>query len=105
MLHEELFANAKNDVFGAPPDCHKALIGYKMAINYFECLVKEAEPVLQQIEAPRHTLSLYLKNSFRFSDYAALRNFPPETIAAIEEAANNFRVRYEPLLRKHKVAW
>ncbi len=104
MIKEELFAHAKEDVFGIPPDCRKALIGYNMAINYFEYLVEEAEPVLQQIEAPRHTLRMYLENGFRFSDYAALRNFPPETIQAIEDATNNFRERYEPLLRKLKAA-
>ena len=100
MKNEALFAHANETVFGSPPECQKALVGYNMSISYFHHLIREAEPVLQMVEMPRNSLATYLENGFQFSDYATFRSFPPETIKAIEECTKNFRERYEPLLRK-----
>lgn len=98
MYNHELFAQAKETIFGHPPQCRIALIGYNVAVNYYSSLIVEAEPVLQKIAPPKRHFYTYLKNAFEFSSYGAFRQFPAESLAALKQCADNFRARYEPLL-------
>ena len=100
MNKEDLFASAKQTVLGDPPTCKVALIGYNIANNYFGNLIVEAESVLQKIEMPRMSLTIYLTKAFEFSAYGGFKQFPPETQTVIVQCTNNFRARYEPLLKQ-----
>ena len=100
MNKEDLFAQAKAVIFGNPPECRIALIGYNVAVNYYSSLIAEAEPVLQDIEKPTRHFRTYLQNAFEFSSYGAFRQFPKESFIALKDCAENFRTRYEPLLER-----
>jgi hypothetical protein len=98
MYKQELFAKAKESIFGQPPECRLAQIGYNIAVSYYSILIAEAEPVLQKLEKPRTHFQIYLKNALEFSSYGAFRQFPPESLAVLNRCSENFRTRYEPLL-------
>ena len=100
MNKEDLFASAKQTVLGQPPACKIALIGYNIANNYFGNLIIEAESVLQKIEMPRTNLVIYLSKAFEFSSYGGFKQFPIETQTVISQCTDNFRTRYEPLLKQ-----
>lgn len=97
---EETFAQAKAIIFGPPPDCRIALIGYNIAVNYYSNLIDEAEPVLQEQAQPALYFKTYLENAFQFASYGAFRQFPAESFNALKQCADNFRARYEPLLQR-----
>lgn len=98
MYNQDLFAQAKEIIFGHPPQCRIALVGYNVAVNYYSSLIAEAEPVLQNMAPPRLHFYTYLKNAFEFTSYGAFLRFPPESLATLKRCADNFRARYEPLL-------
>ncbi len=100
MKVEDLFASAREAVLGNPPSCAIAMIGYNMSSNYFGNLIEEAESVLQNIKMPRDSLPLYLDQAFQFSSYGMFRQFPKEAQNIIISATDNFRARYEPLLKR-----
>ncbi len=100
MQKQDLFAQAKETIFGCPPKCRIALIGYNVAVNYFSSLIAEAEPVLQDIVPPQRNFQTYMRNAFEFSSYGAFRQFPAESLAMLRQCADNFRARYEPLLER-----
>lgn len=100
MQKQDLFAQAKETIFGRPPQCRIALIGYNVAVNYYTSLITEAEPVLQDIVPPQRHFQTYMRNAFEFSSYGAFRQFPAESLAALKQCAENFRTRYEPLLER-----
>lgn len=98
MQKQDLFAQAKEKIFGHPPKCRIALIGYNVAVNYYSSLIAEAEPVLQKIAMPQRHFPTYMRNAFEFSSYGAFRQYPAESLATLRQCADNFRARYEPLL-------
>ncbi len=98
MQKEQLFADAKKSIFGEPPTCQFAIVGYNMAVNYYGSLVAEAEAAIENpIHAPSH-LPLVLRNAFEFSSYAAIQTLPKKTLHALKVCAENFKARYEPLV-------
>lgn len=100
MKKEELFAMAKEAIFGKPPEEGEKLIGYNVAVSYFGILVKPAETALLDLGMMEPGLPTYLKNAFEFSSYEPLRHFSPEARNMIKQCASNFKERYEPLLEK-----
>lgn len=100
MYDKDLFAGAKKTIIGSPPQNGLEMIGYRIASNYFEPLIDEAEPILLGLEVPRKSFDLYLKNAFDFSSYSGFGNFPPETRNIITSCTTRFRKRYEPLFNK-----
>jgi hypothetical protein len=100
MTKEELFANAKEAVFGPIPSCKMARIGRNMAISYFDTIIEDAEAVMLDMRVPHGGFDVMLLNAFNFYKDAALSAFPDETKAAIKACNDNFRSRYEPLLEE-----
>lgn len=100
MKKEELFAAAKNEIFGEVPSCPMAQVGRNMAINYFGKLIEDAEAVMLDMRVPHNGLDIALNNAFGFASDSALSAFPDETKKALQECADNFRSRYEPLLKE-----
>jgi hypothetical protein len=100
MNKEELFAAAKTEIFGEIPHCPMAQVGRNMAINYFSPLILEAESVMLDMRVPHSGLDVMLKNAFSFSNEVVLTAFPDETKEALKLCADNFRSRYEPLLKE-----
>lgn len=99
MYKQEMFAKAKESIFGQPPECRLARIGYNIAVSYYSILIDEAEPILQNLEPPKKHFRVYLKNAMLFSSYGAFRQFPPESLAALRRCSDNFCNRYGPLLK------
>ena len=97
MRKEELFANAKAAIFGPEPSCKMAQVGRNMAVSYFSPIIEDAEAVLLDMRVPHIGFETALQNAFTFSSD---ERFPEETQAAVQECADNFRSRYEPLLEE-----
>ena len=98
MQKEQLFAEAKKSIFGEPPACEFAIVGYNMAVSYYGGLIPDAEAAMTNpIEAPAH-LPLVLRNAFEFSSYEAIQIFPMKTLEALKRCADNFKTRYQPLV-------
>lgn len=100
MTKEELFAIAKEDVFGPQPSCKKAIIGYNMAVSYFGPILIDAESVLLDMRKPHDGLAKSIENAFQFSQEKVIQSFPDETKKVISRCTRNFRTRYEPLLKE-----
>lgn len=100
MTREELFANAKEAVFGPIPSCKMARIGRNMAISYFDAIIEDAEAVMLDMRMPHNGLYVTLEKAFKFYNDLAMTAFPDETKAAIKACNDNFRARYTPLLQE-----
>jgi len=103
MKKEELFAAAKKEIFGEIPRCPMAQVGRNMAINYFGKLIEDAEAVMLDMRMPHSGFDIMLNNAFTFSNDSVLRAFPDETKDALRWCADNFRSRYEPLLKELEI--
>lgn len=97
MLNDDFLAQARQAVFGEPPCCRKALVGYHVSVNYFDYILIEAEAVLLKLQMPRHTLPICLRHAFDFPSHPSFAHFPRETVKVIEDCANRFRQRYARL--------
>ena len=100
MTKEELFANAKEAVFGPVPMCKMALIGRNMAISYYDTIIEDAEAVMLDMRMPHGGFDIMLRKAFNFYNDLAQSAFPEETKAAIKACNDNFRARYNPLLEE-----
>lgn len=100
MTKEELFANAKEAVFGPAPSCKMACIGRNMAVSYFGPIIEDAEAVLLDMRVPHIGFETALQNAFTFANDAVLKPFPAQAREAVQACADNFRARYEPLLKE-----
>lgn len=100
MITEELFAAAKQEIFGEEPDCAMERLGRRVAISYFSTVIRDAEPVRLDLCVPHSELATLISNAFTFSGETVLDTFPVAAKAAIDQCAKNFRTRYEPLLEE-----
>ncbi len=100
MDKEELFAAAKQEIFGEKPTCSLARIGYDMAVRYYGTIVPAAESALLEIAMPTDTLRTELKNASNFVRDVDIDAFMPETKEALVLCAENFNARYAPLLEE-----
>ena len=100
MDKEELFALAKQEIFGEEPTCSLARIGYDMAVRYYGTIVPAAESALLEIAMPTDTLRTELSNATKFVEDVPIHAFLPETKEALERCASNFNARYAPLLEQ-----
>lgn len=100
MDKEELFAAAKLDIFGETPECPMAKIGRRMAMGYFMPVLHDAESVMLDMRVPHDSLVTTLQNAFTFSQESSFEAFPEKTKAALDECAEKFKARYEPLLQE-----
>lgn len=100
MTKEELFANAKEAVFGPVPACKMARIGRNMAISYYGTIIEDAEAVMLDMRMPHNGFDITLQKAFKFYSDLAMTAFPDETKAAIKACNDNFRARYKELLEE-----
>ncbi len=99
MTKEELFAEAKREIFGAPPKCKMELVGYNLALNSLAYLVPEAESVLQKIGMPTKGFQTCLNNSYKLLTETAYESFPEDTIKVFHQCIRNFHKRYGKLMK------
>jgi hypothetical protein len=100
MNKEQLFAQAKREIFGAKPKDPEALIGYNWAVTQFESIIEEAEGVYLGIRMPKTGLSTYIRNAFSVTSEPTLKMFPQKTQEVMFRCCEKFRERYEELLDK-----
>ena len=100
MNKEELFAAAKDEIFGVSPACPMARVGRNMAISYFNPIIEDAEAVLLDLRVPHSGFATTLLNACKFYDAMTETPFPPETIQAVKRCQDNFCARYDTLLKE-----
>lgn len=99
MTIEELFAEAKREIFGVPPESKIELIGYNLAVNALSYVIPEAECALQKFGVPTKSLRTCIDNSHRLLTAPAFNSFPEDTIKVFHRCIRNFHKRYEPLMK------
>lgn len=100
MTNEDLFALAKQQIFGDAPKSKAERLGYEMALRYYSPIIKDAESVLLGLSMPTSCLRINLENAATFTQYCGMRVFLPETRKALELYASNFNTRYAPVLEE-----
>ena len=100
MTKEDLFALAKQQIFGDKPKSQPELVGYNMAVRYYSPIILDAESALLGLSVPTSCLRTNLENAATFTEYCGMRVFLPETRKVLERYASNFNSRYAVLLEE-----
>lgn len=101
MVIEELFAAARNEIFGMAPSDKLARVGYNMAVTYYDPLIEGAERALLGIGMPEMVLPSALVHAREFTEYHTLDYFERPTLNALIACSERFQKRYEPLYEQY----
>lgn len=97
MIIEELFAQAKKEIFGEMPDCRFTKVGYNMAHIYYNKLIEDAEAVSQGIMIPYMGFSESVEKACHFGSEPDLDAFPDEIKNYLLGCSDRFRQKYSHL--------
>lgn len=94
MTIEELFALAKQEIFGDVPDCRFAKVAYNMAHIYYDKLIEDAEAVSQGAMIPYLGFSMSVEKGCKFANEKDLEAFPEEIKDFLKECTKRFSEKY-----------
>jgi hypothetical protein len=100
MTIEELFVQAKQEIFGEEPQCSFKKVAYNMAHIYYDKLIEEAESVSQGTMVPYLGFNTNVDKACRFAQERDFMSFPEEIRSYLQECTKRFARKYGHLAAK-----
>ena len=94
MTIEELFAQAKQEIFGDVPGCVFEKVAYNMAHIYYEKLIEDAEAISQGAMIPYLGFAMSVEKACTFAQEPDLNAFPEEVRNYLIECGERFTRKY-----------